>query len=133
MARGEVTGASGDTRACTRCSSAAILVAVEERAAVVMTTVSSGTDADALAEALVEAGWAACVQQVPIVSTYRWEGSVTTDGEVLMLIKTPGDRVGAVVAHLEANHPFEVPEILVVADVEASAPYLAWMVAETRG
>jgi periplasmic divalent cation tolerance protein len=104
--------------------------AVEATAAVVMTTVSSDEDADALAADLVGGRLAACVQRLLIRSTYRWDGEVVTEPEVLLLVKTTSDRVDAVVEHLEANHPYEVPEILVVGDVEASAPYLAWIAGE---
>ena len=100
-------------------------------AAVVMTTVSDEAEAAALAAGLLEQRLAACVQQVPITSRYRWEGEVRADPEILLLVKAPGDRAGAVRAHLEAAHPYRVPEVLVVA-AEASGPYLAWMTAETR-
>jgi periplasmic divalent cation tolerance protein len=105
---------------------------MDPSAALLMTTVSSGKDADALASALVEARLAACVQQVPIRSTYRWEGELAVEPEVLLLVKTTDERADAAAAFLEEHHPYEVPEILVVPGVRASAPYLAWMVGETR-
>lgn len=105
---------------------------MEAGAAVVMTAVSSEEQAAAAATALVERRLAACVQQLPMRSIYRWEGEVRSEPEVLLLIKTAGDRVEDLVSHLEAHHPYQVPEVMVVRDVAASAPYLAWLVGETR-
>jgi periplasmic divalent cation tolerance protein len=110
-----------------------MLPSMEPGAAVIMTTVSSDEDADALASGLVEGRLAACVQRLLIRSTYRWDGEVRTEPEVLLLIKAPAERVADVVAHLEAHHPYEVPEIVAVRDAEAAAPYLAWMAGETGG
>lgn len=104
---------------------------MDPAAALLMTTVSSGKDADALASALVEGRLAACVQQVPIRSSYRWEGELAVEAEVLLLVKTTDEHADAAAAFLEEHHPYEVPEILVVRRVGASAPYLAWMVGET--
>lgn len=106
---------------------------MESEATVIMTTVASDEEADALASGLVEGHLAACVQRLLIRSTYRWDGEVRTEPEVLLLIKTTSDRADAVVEHIEANHPYEVPEIIVVRDAGATAPYLAWMAGETGG
>jgi periplasmic divalent cation tolerance protein len=106
---------------------------MEPGAAVIMTTVSSDEEADALAAGLVEGRLAACVQRLLIRSTYRWEGEVRTEPEVLLLVKTTSDAVDGAVAHLQGAHPYAVPEIVVVRETEVSAPYLAWMVGEIGG
>ena len=98
-------------------------------AAIVMTTVETPSD---LPRRLVEGGLAACVQEVEIASTYRWRGEVTRADEVLLLIKTADDRGDDVVRWLERQHPYEVPEIIVLTDAEAFGPYLGWLVEETR-
>jgi periplasmic divalent cation tolerance protein len=105
---------------------------VEAGAAVVMTGMSSSEEAAAGGTAPGEQRPAACVQQLPMRSTYRWQGELRAELEVLLLIKTADDRVDAVVAHLEQHHPYDVPEVVVVRDAAASAPYLAWLVEETR-
>ena len=60
--------------------------------------ITCGTDAEAdvIALALVERRLAACVQRLPIRSTYRWRGTVERDDEVLLLVKTRRDRYDAV-------------------------------------
>lgn len=62
-----------------------------------------------LATALVEERLAACVNRVPIESTYRWEGEVVTDEEMLLLAKTSATRYDALVDRVEALHPYDVP------------------------
>lgn len=96
---------------------------------IVMTTVEAPSD---LGRRLVDEHLAACVQEVPIASTYRWKGEVTRAQELLLLIKTAGDRGDDVVRWLERNHPYDVPEIMILSEAEAWGSYLGWLIAETR-
>jgi periplasmic divalent cation tolerance protein len=83
-----------------------------------------------LARSLVEEGLAACVNLVPGVrSIYRWKGAVQDDPESVLIIKAPAGRLPALAARLEALHPYEVPELLVLAPEAALGPYLAWATA----
>jgi periplasmic divalent cation tolerance protein len=89
--------------------------------------------AQALARSLVDARLAACCSVLPgMTSTYRWQGVVEQAEETLMLAKTWVDRVEALVAHVRAAHPYELPEVVVVDIVDGLAPYLAWLHDETR-
>jgi periplasmic divalent cation tolerance protein len=100
-------------------------------AAIIMTTVSSDDDADRLATMLVGSRLAGSVQQLRIESRYRWEDEVHVDPEILLLVKTAGDRVEQVQEYLRGEHPYDVPEILVV-EAGGSAAYLEWLVEGTR-
>ena len=85
-----------------------------------------------LARGLVDEGLAACVNLVPgLRSFYRWEGEVHDDPEVQLLIKTPEARFEAVRTFLDAQHPYDVPEIIALPIVHGSEPYLAWMREQT--
>jgi periplasmic divalent cation tolerance protein len=99
--------------------------------AMVMTTVASDEDADRLAAGLVEGRLAASVQRLIVRSTYRWQGELRTEPEVLLLIKTASRRMDDVVAHLELHHPYDVPEILST-EAGGSAAYLSWLAEETK-
>jgi periplasmic divalent cation tolerance protein len=89
--------------------------------------------ADRISLALVEERLAACVNRVPgVVSTYRWQGSVHRDIEVQLLIKTTRDRFDALRDRILGLHPYELPEVVAVDIALGSAPYLAWVEAETR-
>ena len=86
-----------------------------------------------IASALVEARLAACVQCLTGVrSTYRWAGRVEQAEECLLLVKTAADRADAVATWLRAQHPYELPEILVVEARGGLSGYLEWVHRETR-
>ncbi|MEO8379753.1 MAG: divalent-cation tolerance protein CutA [Acidobacteriota bacterium] len=98
-------------------------------AVVVLTTVGPDVDASALAQVLVEARLAACVNIVERVqSVYRWEGRVEVGPEQLLIIKTTGERLTALREELFARHPYDVPEFVVM-PVETSEAYGAWLLA----
>jgi periplasmic divalent cation tolerance protein len=81
-----------------------------------------------IGEALVEERLAACANLLPgITSIYRWEGQIQRDPEVLLLIKTTTERVGALTERLRALHPYEIPEIIAVPVTEGLPDYLSWV------
>ena len=81
-----------------------------------------------IARTLVDERLAACVQVLPgMTSTYRWQGDVQVDAELLLLAKTVSARIDAVKARIAALHPYEVPELLVFEAVDGAPGYLAWL------
>jgi periplasmic divalent cation tolerance protein len=81
-----------------------------------------------LARTLVEERLAGCISRVPgVTSTYRWEGRVQEDAELLLVIKTTGERLATLSARIEALHPYEVPEIIAVEIGAGSERYLGWL------
>ncbi len=102
-------------------------------ALVVLVTTPTPEKAAELARALVEARLAACGNVVPgLRSIYRWEGKVQDDAEALLLLKTTRDRLEALRERVLALHPYRVPEVIALPIEAGSAPYLAWIAAETR-
>ena len=98
-----------------------------------MCTCPDDTSAAVIAEALVEERLAACVSRLPgLQSTYRWQDRIEHAAEVLLLIKTGSDRLDAVVARVQALHPHEVPELIAVDNAGGLAPYLDWVITQTR-
>ena len=97
----------------------------------VVTTVGSREEAQRIAESLVSARLAACVQLIgPIASTYRWQGKLETSQEWLCTIKALRANYTALEAAIRAMHSYQVPEILAFDVVEGSRDYLAWLAAE---
>lgn len=87
-------------------------------------------EAQDLAHRLVGSGLAACVNVVPgLRSVYRWEGRVHDEPESLLLVKTSAAALPALVALLGEQHPYEVPEALVLAPEQGDGAYLAWLAA----
>jgi periplasmic divalent cation tolerance protein len=102
-------------------------------ALVVLVTAPTPERAAEIARALVEERLAACGNVVPAIrSIYRWEGMVQDDQEALLVLKTTRDRFEALRERVVALHPYQVPEVLALEVEAGSAPYLAWIAAETR-
>jgi periplasmic divalent cation tolerance protein len=100
---------------------------------VVLTTVGATFDVRLLATQLVEKRLAACVNIIPqIQSVYRWQGKIENESEQMLLIKTVEERVEELKTALFANHPYEVPEFVVIRLDELSDPYRAWLLSSVR-
>jgi periplasmic divalent cation tolerance protein len=83
-----------------------------------------------IARVLVDERLAACVNRLPGVhSTYRWQGMVQEDAEVLLLIKTTRARLPALRERLPALHPYELPELIAVEVAGGLPAYLDWVAA----
>jgi periplasmic divalent cation tolerance protein len=81
-----------------------------------------------MARALVGSHLAACVQIVgPVQSHYRWRGRIERAREWLLLIKTRAARVAEIEAAVRQEHPYTLPEILVVPVRGGFGPYLDWL------
>ena len=93
-----------------------------------ITTCPSMAEAEGLAEKLLTARLAACVNIVPgVVSLYEWQGKMEREQEFLLLIKSRAERFTEIQALVQANHPYELPELIAVPIEEGLAPYLNWI------
>lgn len=93
-----------------------------------MTTLGTHTEAVAMADQLVTAGLAACVNILPrMQSVYCWQGKLEHGEEHLLLIKTRIERVDTVIDTIKANHPYELPEIIAVPIDSGFEPYFNWI------
>nr|VFK38330.1 MAG: divalent cation tolerance protein [Candidatus Kentron sp. TC] len=98
---------------------------------VVFCTCPNPDTAQGIAEALVEARLAACVNIVSgIQSVYRWRGKIEKDEESLLVIKTRQERIPELQEAIRARHPHEVPEAISLPIDAGSPAYLAWLDAE---
>ena len=87
-----------------------------------------------LSRALLEERLVACVNVVPgVVSFYRWKGRLERDAEVLLVIKTRGERFEELKAALLAEHPYEVPELVALEVKGGHQRYLEWLEDSVRG
>jgi len=97
-------------------------------AIVVFMTAASGEEATRLADMLVGAHLAACVQILPeMESVYRWQGKIERQSEVLLLVKTTRAKFEDLEREVRALHSYETPEIIAVPITAGSMPYLAWL------
>ena len=97
-------------------------------ALIVYCTLPDSDEAARIARALVEEKLAACVNLVPgLRSIYRWQGAVQEDAEILLIAKTRAALVDALAARVRALHPYDLPEVIALAVVAGSEPYLDWV------
>jgi periplasmic divalent cation tolerance protein len=95
---------------------------------VVLMTAGNREEAVRIAEMLVGAHLAGCVQILPeIQSIYRWRGEVARDSEVLLLAKSTSGRFDELDRKIREIHSYETPEIVALPVTQASAPYLKWL------
>jgi periplasmic divalent cation tolerance protein len=94
---------------------------------VIMSTTSSEAEASRIANVLVTAKAAACVQIMPIRSCYVWDGKVNNDAEFLLLIKTRAALFDRAAELIRQNHSYDVPEIISVPVGAGSPAYLRWI------
>jgi len=100
---------------------------------VVFVTCSSAEEAGRIARALVEERLAACVNvSSPIRSVYRWQGKLTDDEEVLLVIKTTRELFDPLRRAVEKLHSYQVPEVVCLPMIDASPNYLNWLTASVR-
>lgn len=92
-----------------------------------LTTVATEAEAQQLARAAVEAGLAACVSITPIQSCYRWQGAIALETEQQLSFKTTVQQLEALQQCLQASHPYELPECLVITPIASSVAYGDWL------
>lgn len=86
-----------------------------------------------MARSLVTARLAACANVgTAVESMYHWQGEIETGQEVPLMIKTRAALLRPVEAAILAQHPYELPEIIVVPITDGLERYLHWITAQTR-
>lgn len=108
----------------------------------VWSTVGDAESARRLADGVVRAGLAACVNiGPPVTSVFRWESgsdhaagaAVQAESEILLLIKTSVAAYPALERHLRQEHPYELPEIIAVPVTHGLAAFRQWIDDTTSG
>lgn len=95
---------------------------------IVLTTFPADGDVTAFARTLVDERLAACVNVLPpMESIYRWQGAVEQASERQVIMKTSAARLADLNARIATLHPYDVPELLVVAIAGGGESYLKWV------
>ncbi len=103
-----------------------------ERYGIMLVTAGSRQEADAIAESLIQAKLAACVNLLPVFSIYTWQGTIHRDEEWQLLIKSERSRFSELEAKIRELHSYDVPEIIVLPIVAGSQPYLQWISSQVQ-
>lgn len=99
---------------------------------IVLTTLPSELEADALARQVIEARLGACVQLQPVTSLYRWQGELCKAQEWQLAIKTRQALFAALSRFITERHGYETPEIVKVPIINGAPGYLRWLDDETQ-
>ena len=95
---------------------------------IVLVTTSGTEEAERIANLLVGAGFAPCVNIIPsVISVYQWKNKMNRDEEALMIIKTSESSFEEVRELVEKNHSYDVPEIISVEISQLSPAYEAFL------
>ncbi len=102
------------------------------RCIMVVTTSDDPAVLKSVSRAAVEKKLAACAQVLgPIESHYVWKDQVETSTEWQCQLKTTMTKFGDLKAVIQAQHNYEMPEIIAVDIVDGSEDYLNWVVSQT--
>jgi periplasmic divalent cation tolerance protein len=100
----------------------------ENNIIVVLTHVPDQICAERIANALITAKLAACVNTgAACQSTYEWQGKIETQTEFPLHIKTSQDCYTKVEALILDMHPYELPDIIVLNVHGGYNHYLQWV------
>jgi periplasmic divalent cation tolerance protein len=99
-----------------------------DNARIVLCTCPDGDTAERLADGMLAARLAACVNILPAVrSLYYWQGQLESAEEIQLLIKTTAQALPRLEQYIQQQHPYEVPEIIAIPVVAGSPAYLQWL------
>jgi periplasmic divalent cation tolerance protein len=98
----------------------------------VLITASSEKEGEKIGDALVKERLAACVNLLGgVKSTFRWKGRITSEEEILLLVKTKDRLFQKPKKRVQELHSYEVPEILALPILAGFEKYLSWLEEET--
>ncbi|MBI4300440.1 MAG: divalent-cation tolerance protein CutA [Chloroflexi bacterium] len=94
----------------------------------VFITAADEAEASKVADALLDAKLAACVNILPgLRSLYWWQGRRESAEEVLLLVKTTEEMLDELTQAVKSIHSYEVPEVVALPIVGGNPEYLEWI------
>lgn len=95
-------------------------------------TCNSPDEARSIATDLVERGLAACGNIFPnMQSIYRWEGTIQSETEAVLILKTTSKHLDLCQTRIKEIHSYQTPCILELEVSRANAEYLKWVSDQT--
>ncbi len=97
----------------------------------VTTSCASRETAQKIATHLLNQRLVACAQvSGPVTSSYWWNGSITSEPEYLVVMKSVRSLFSRITEQLSVIHPYDVPEIVAIDMVQINDGYRDWLLAE---
>ncbi len=92
---------------------------------IVITTCPKG-QGEKLKRTIVENKLGACASSFSVSSSYWWKGEIVSEEEDLLIIKTIEEKLKDLYEVFRSEHPYTVPEFLVI-PVKILGPYYDWL------
>lgn len=100
---------------------------------IVFVTCPDNECANNIASSLIEKKLAACVNIINNVeSIFRWKGKIEKSSERLLIIKSKRRLLKKLIADIQQNHIYQLPEILALPIIGGSKEYIVWLNDETQ-
>lgn len=100
---------------------------IESPYIIVQVSAGNRDEAATIARTVVERKLVACAQIVPIHSFYEWKGTIESEDEFLILMKTRRDVYSDLEACILDIHSYDVPEIMALPVVAGLESYTQWI------
>lgn len=98
---------------------------------VAYTTTPSQSEAESIAQALIQKKLAACVHITPTVSVFSWKGLANREPEWEMAIKTKSSHLAKIEAVIKEQHSYDLPQLVTLPILDGSKAYLDWLAENT--
>ena len=101
---------------------------MEEKLKLLYVTASSIAEADKIATRLVEERLVACANILGAsTAIYHWEGKLTKEKEVILILKTTAKLVQKSVKRIVGLHSYECPAVIVLEIEDGNKEFLSWI------
>lgn len=95
-------------------------------------TIDSYKAAEDLGKKLVEENLAACVNILPVMTSfYRWQGEIETAAETVIIAKTRTSLIDRLTLRVKSLHSYTVPCVVAVPIDGGNPDFLRWIEQET--
>lgn len=99
-----------------------------QKGVILISTFSDEKSLIALSNSLIaEKRVCACVNYTMTKSIYMWNSKLHQESEFLAFFKTTSDLAEKLKTEIENNHPYDVPEIVIIKMSDVSSEYFHWM------
>ncbi len=103
-----------------------------ESCLVVFVTCPNQQEAEKIVDKVLKARLIACGNIIPgMHSLFHWQGNISSEKEVLIIMKTRQKLLAELVKWIETEHSYSVPEIIALPIVGGARDYLNWIKEET--
>lgn len=99
---------------------------------VILSTYPDKKSIQKIANSLVSARLAACVNITKISSVYSWQGKIENTDEFLAVFKTTQKNKTKLKSKIKSTHPYKIPEIAELTLNDLNKPYLQWLIDSTN-